>query len=641
MTQPNEHSGRLELTWANKHKALWMPDPADLEDKKFPYQWVERDDPRVLEIRPLQHIETVGEESDNLLIQGDSLEALKALSNDPQWAKTFVGKVKLIYIDPPFNTGGAFENYDDALEHSVWLAMMRERLSAAKSLLAEDGFLCCHIDDSEGHHLKVMLDDLFGRSNYLATLQLRVRYASKTLKQGMAFHREVEYVHVYRNSPSARPVLVESEADFSKFRYSIEVLGEPVRTVEMGGRMVEVYEKGTYRISEGPGHVDGLKEIWASGTILDGNSSGRFFRDHLTGRAEEDGLGVLYRVSGIGDDHLPYRYFTGPNKKSATKGKYFQGVPLSKREGSTSTSPILGLHDFAAEFGNCRHEGGVDFRGGKKPEALLKFLLSSFSRPGDIVLDYFAGSGTTASVAHKMGRRWITVEHSASTFETLLQPRLKRVIEGDDLSGVSTSEISDLPSGIEAGQANLAATVVEAMFREGKLDKQFKKALRDLDPESLEEHSAKLVKSIAAAIRKTERTGKVETLWEAGGGYKVLKTAAPIWELDEDGDPILRDGVTSGAFAESMRSQLGFSVVEARDGFIGRRGRQLLAVVMGLVDEREVRQFASRLREGERALIVGTAVTPEAQLLLKELSKGSKLIKAPDGLFGKLGRVIR
>lgn len=142
---------------------------------------------------------------------------------------------------------------------------------------------------------------------------------------------------------------------------------------------------------------------------MDGNSSGRFFRDYLDGRVTEDGLGILYKVSGIGDDKFPYRYFTGPKKAGATKGKYYQGVPLAQLENADTkkTSPIENFYDLAGSFGNCRSEGGVDFRGGKKPEALLEIILKHFSNPGDLILDSFGGSGSTAAAAHKMGRRWI------------------------------------------------------------------------------------------------------------------------------------------------------------------------------------------------------------------------------------------
>ena len=151
-------------------------------------------------------------------------------------------------------------------------------------------------------------------------------------------------------------------------------------------------------------------------------------------------MGALYKVDGIGDDGLGYRFLTGPARASATKGKYFQGVPLAKLEpdAEDSTTPIENFYDLASSFGNCRHEGGVDFRSGKKPEALLEIVLQHFSSPGDLVLDSFGGSGSTGAVAHKMGRRWIMVELGEHC-HTHIIPRLKNVIDGEDRSGATES----------------------------------------------------------------------------------------------------------------------------------------------------------------------------------------------------------
>lgn len=315
---------------------------------------------------------------------------------------------------------------------------MYARLRLLRNLLADDGFFCCQIDDSEGHYLKVLLDEVFGRNGYYqTTIYVRVRYPEKTLKQDMAFHKEIEQIHVYRKSTSAKPILTTVDAGYEKFKYSISTDKTPDRVLELGGKRVEVFNKGHYTITEEEGSEYGLKEIWASGTILDGNSSGRFFRDYLTGRYETDGYGVLYKVYGIGDDRYDFRFFTGPNREGATKGKYYQGVPLDKLESGEMTRevPINGFIDLAASFGNCRHEGGSEFRGGKKPEILLQTLLTHFSNPGDLVLDSFLGSGTTAAVAQKMGRQYIGVELGEHCY-TLCKPRLDRVIDGEQ-TGIS------------------------------------------------------------------------------------------------------------------------------------------------------------------------------------------------------------
>lgn len=303
--------------------------------------------------------------------------------------------------------------------------------------MSSNGFVCCHIDDSEGHYLKVLMDEIFGRANYLVTLYIQVRYAEKTLKQDMDFHKQIEQVHIYRKEFGAAPNLRTKELSFEKFCYYIKEK-KAGKKISLGGKVVTVFAAGAWEVERGEGSASGLKEIWATGSILDGNSTGRFFRDFLSGRAPSDGLGVLYKVEGIGDDGLGYRYITGPARATATKGKYYQGVPLGKLEpdAEEQTSPIENFYDLAASFGNCRHEGGADFRSGKKPEALLEIVLRHFSSPGDLILDSFAGSGTTGSVAHKMGRRWIMVELGEHC-HTHIIPRLKKVIDGEDAGGVT------------------------------------------------------------------------------------------------------------------------------------------------------------------------------------------------------------
>ena len=270
-----------------------------------------------------------------------------------------------------------------------------------------DVFFCCHIDDSEGQYLKVLLDEIFGRKNYLTTLFVRVRYPDKTLKQDMDFHKEIEQVHVYRKEYGAKPNLNQSELSFDKFCFFISELSQG-KEIILGGKRVVVFQKGEYEIEKkSEGNAFGLKEIWATGSILDGNSSGRFFRDNITGRYEIDGLGVLYKVYGIGDDRYDYRYFTGPQRLGATKGKYFQGVPVDNlnSENKITEQPINNFYDLASSFGNCRTEGGVGFRSGKKPEILLSLIFRHFSNEGDLVLDSFLGSGSTLLAGEQLGRR--------------------------------------------------------------------------------------------------------------------------------------------------------------------------------------------------------------------------------------------
>lgn len=401
---------KLELTWIGKDNGIKLEPRILIEDPDKSYG---------------------DANSENMLIHGDNLLALKALEQN------FTGKIKCIYIDPPYNTGNAFEHYDDNLEHSIWLNLMKPRIEILRKLLRNDGFFCCHIDDSEGHYLKVLLDEVFGRSNYLTTLYIKVRYADKTLKSDMKFHKEIEQIHVYRKSYDAKPILNKEDSNLDKYIYKIQEVRSGIE-LKLGNKKVVMFKDGDYKlIKSEQGSEYGLKEIWASGTILDGNSSGRFFRDYLTGRYEEDGYGVLYKVYGIGDDRFEYRYFTGPKRRGATKGKYYQGVPLTQlQEESFKELPINNYYDLAGSFGNCRLEGGVDFRSGKKPEVLLEMIIRHFTNQGDFVLDSFLGSGTTAAVSHKMQRKWIGIELGDHCYTHCL-PRLKRVVDGKDEGAIT------------------------------------------------------------------------------------------------------------------------------------------------------------------------------------------------------------
>ena len=369
---------------------------------------------------------------DNLIIKGNNLLALHSLQ------KEFAGKVKLIYIDPPYNTGSDSFKYNDSFNRSTWLTFMKNRLQQSKNLLSNYGFICCHIDNNEGDYLKVLMDDIFGTDNYLTTFYIRVRYPDKTLKQDMDFHKEIETVHIYKKTTLSKPNLNQVESTIDKYIYYFDEIGKG-REIELGGKKVVVFTKDEIKIIKKDATENGRKEIWATGSILDGNSSGRFFRDYLSGRYSEDGLGVIYKVYGIGDETDGFRYFTGPQKVGATKGKYFQGFPKSNlgELNKITTVPINNFYDLAGNFGNCRGEGGVELRSGKKPEELLKIIISHFSSEQDIVLDYHLGSGTTAAVAHKMNRQFIGLEQ-LNYINSDSVVRLKNVVNGDT-TGISKS----------------------------------------------------------------------------------------------------------------------------------------------------------------------------------------------------------
>lgn len=408
---------RLELTWIGKDEQPQVEPRILLHDPSKDYG-----DPN----------------AQNMLIHGDNLLTLKALEQQ------FAGQVKCIYIDPPYNTGAAFEHYDDNLEHSTWLNLMYARINILKNLLADDGFFCVQIDDSEGHYLKALLDEVFGRSNYLTTFYIQVRYPNKTLAEDSDYQKIIEQCHVYAKERNLAKInRPQVEYDISKFKWRI-VENEPGKVVTLGNKRVEIFKPGQYEIIEVEPSLTGLKETWATGSLARVRASaGEFFELYLSERKNTDGLGCLYKVEGIGEDGLGYRYISGPKKVTANKGKFYSGIPLKRVEElkagkSIKYLPVSNFYDFAGAFGNCRLEGAADFKGGKKPEVLLEMLLNYFTNPGDLVLDSFLGSGTTAAVAHKMHRKYIGIELGNHCY-SLCKTRLDRIIDGEDKNGITNS----------------------------------------------------------------------------------------------------------------------------------------------------------------------------------------------------------
>ncbi len=376
---------------------------------------------------------------DNLIIKGNNLIALHSLKEKYQ------GNIKLIYIDPPYNTEKDSFNYNDSFNHSTWLVFMKNRLEIAKKYLSDDGVIAISCDDSEQAYLKVLCDGIFDKENFVTTFFVQVRYENKTLSEDNDYQKVMECIHIYaKDNKIFKPNKIKEEYSLEKFCYRITELSQG-KEENIAGKKVEILKEGSYKIEKIEPGIDGLKETWATGSLIrQGGTAAEFLALHLISRKKEDGLKVLYKVYGMGSDGLGYRYILGPQKESAFRGKFYSGVPTEIREDVKSgkyskEKPIPNLvynfFDFSAEFGNCRNEGGVDMGGGKKPEALIRYLVDYFTKPGDIILDFFAGSGTTGAVAHKMNRHYLLIEQM-DYIHDLPEARLKNVINGDN-SGIS------------------------------------------------------------------------------------------------------------------------------------------------------------------------------------------------------------
>ena len=427
-----------------------------LTEKKYGLVWEEHeeevDKKLVHNIPVFREIEdkkiVVDENADfNFLLEGDNLHSLKLLE------KTHKGKVDVIYIDPPYNTGSKEENFSyddnrvdkkDAFKHSKWLSFMNERIRVSRNLLKDDGLICISIDENEQASLKLLCDDIFGEENYLSTHHIQVRYTNKSLNEDSDWQPVMEYVYIYTKSKflfkANKPF---EDYDLSKFKYKIKELTNG-HTVRIADRDVTIFKSGEWDIAEEDGNINGLKETWASGSIVrQGGTAAEFLSKYLIDRKEIDGLNVLYKIHGMGvtGDGLGYRYVTGPKKKNAIRGKFYTGVPIERREElitgtSIKTKPIPNYYDFSGDFGNIRHEGKVSFNNGKKPIKLLKELINYHMNKNAVILDYFAGSGTTGHAVMELNkedggnRKYILCTNNENNIcEKITYQRMKNIQE--------------------------------------------------------------------------------------------------------------------------------------------------------------------------------------------------------------------
>jgi len=379
----------------------------------------------------LSEFDNLDEDIDGLLINSENFGALTLLQH------RYKEQVKTVYIDPPYNTGSDGFLYNDSYKHSSWLSFIYDRLSLGRELLSNSGAQFSSIDDFESNNLLEALNLTYKEENYLLPLFIQVRYTNKTLSEDSDFQKVIEQVYFHSKSNNFKPIREQEEYKIDKFEWEITEIGDS-EAYELGGKKVEVFKSGTYKIKKISANYEGLKETWATGSLTrQKGSSGEFFELNLGPRKNIDGLNTLYKVYGIGEDGLGYRYFSGPKKETATKGKFYSGIPLQTLEKlklgtAVKGKPIPNFFDYSGDFGNCRLEGKVDIRGGKKPEKLLQKLIQTSIKEDskEYILDYFAGSGTTPSVAHKMDKKYIAIE-MGEYFDTKIIIRMKYTLYGN------------------------------------------------------------------------------------------------------------------------------------------------------------------------------------------------------------------
>ena len=403
---------KLELTWIGKEDEPIAVEPRLLIDTPE-YSYGEVETGTLPNGKPWPG---------NMLIHGDNLLALRALEDN------FTGAVKCIYIDPPYNTGNAFEHYDDNLEHSIWLNLMYFRLMSLHELLSDDGVLCMHLDDGEVHYAKVICDEIFGRNNFICTIACKSSTPSglKTTHKDKTIIKTKDFILVYRKSDKVRvnPQYIGKstwDTHFSKFlnKENLQVINLIDVLIEQG-----IFPKGTKN-----------SEITITPKFR------KFFIQHKDNIFQtQPVMPEEHKKKSIQLKDQVYKYYAEDNSVNyAMNGRRFSFLSSSMNIVEDGTEDIATLLcDFWGDidFQNTQNEGSVSFPASKKPEKLIKRILSLFTEENDLVLDSFLGSGTTSAVAHKMNRRWVGIEMGEHAYSHCYI-RLENIIKGNDLSGVT------------------------------------------------------------------------------------------------------------------------------------------------------------------------------------------------------------
>lgn len=388
-------ANKLELTWYGKDEPI-------------------RVEPRLL-IENAELSNTVADpETQNMLIHGDNLLALKALESK------FAGQVKCIYIDPPYNTGSAFEHYDDNLEHSQWLNLMRPRLEILRSLLSDSGSIWISIDDDEGHYLKVLCDEVFGRSNFVSTVIWEKKYAPQGNAQWFTDSHDFLLVYAKNKVEWTPNLLPRSESMNAKYKNpdnDPKGLWRPDNaTISLsGGQRGAQYAR--------TGYCENIYELKAPNgkTYLPPQGRCWYYPEERMMQAIEEGK-IFFGKDGQGAPQL--KRYLSEVKQGATAMTIWKRDEVGDNQEAKREVRIFNPESVFAT---------------PKPERLVERVLTLGSNPGDLVLDSFLGSGTTAAVAQKMGRRWIGVEMGNHAY-THCKVRMDKVIAGKDPGGITKAQ---------------------------------------------------------------------------------------------------------------------------------------------------------------------------------------------------------
>lgn len=571
---------------------------------------------------------------------------LKALTHVPELARKYVGQVKLIYIDPPFNTAQTFASYEDNLEHSIWLTMMRDRLLYLKRLLSDDGSIWVHLDTAENHRMRLLLDEVFGQQKFVA--EIVWGKADTSRNDAKQFSEDQDYIYVYSKAENwelnrlprtarqnaiykapdgdpepwiAKPGHAPGAAIHQGMVYAVqspftgELLYPPVGGCWRLGQAQMFAELSRYTNYMMVELDDKAKRAEICGVDADAVRKGvkaLVLKDAL----EVSRAKALQVASGV----LPDVFFINDGRRIQVKGHLPHGGMTPRTiwnftdvgSNRNSKAEIKALFPGAAPFST------------PKPERLLQRIIHIATNAGDLVLDCFAGSGTTAAVAQKMGRRWVTCELLESTFTQFTRPRLEKVVNGSDPGGITSTkgervagEGVELPEGMSAEDAAKFNSVLNKLIG---TDKELKK-----DPAIMR----------LKALSRTNQTREIIN-WRGGGGFQVAHLSAACFDYDPKLDRVLLTAAAEGeTLMRSVAANLGFSLMGAEEAsvFDGRRGNSLLKVIDGVATIEIADWLVSQAEPGEIIVLAATSVMDGVRQYLRRSCKGSRIVVIPDDIF--------
>lgn len=373
-----------------------------------------------------QHDATDFSNDDNLILKGNNLIALHSIED------RYAGKIKMIYLDPPYNTGSDSFEYNDQFSRSAWLTFIKNRVEIAKKLLTSDGVILIQTSFHQYPYLRVLLDNVLGEECHQFDLNVLVRHPDRALTADKPFNDVMEYTLIYsRQGDFQMPRKIEKKTP-DKYDHIVNVADRPDEVLELGNKKVDVFLPEHTEIKKVKPDADNLHRETIRGSIREKNSSGRFYVAHLENLREKYPPRTIFRVPDMGDDKLGYRYFELPKNSKTKNGAYYQGMPTSS---DVTKKPYPNFINMVEPYNQANTQGTYSFRNGKKPEEFIQYLINIFTNEHDIVLDFFMGSATTQAVALKMNRHFIGIEQM-NYINTISVPRLQSVINGEQ-SGIS------------------------------------------------------------------------------------------------------------------------------------------------------------------------------------------------------------